>query len=262
MKDFNFQQVPKKGPSKKLIVSRFESGQILQVDLSQAELRIAAYLSNDHEFAAALMRGDMHRENAARAFGVEEAEVTDDQRFQAKAVIFRTIYGGRPITDGQKRVYAYAERAFPDLFKWMKRMQNSSITNKSVTDPYGKTRNLNAVFDYRGKWAVGRAGINSPVQGVASHTALEITLYAWNSARYALSKVLFGVHDSTIADVHPDETEFMINVFKQSFLNLACTPIGKFELFSTLPLTGDLQIGVNWAALKTAPVIKCSSKGA
>lgn len=262
MKDFNFQQVPKKGPSKKLIVSRFECGQILQVDLSQAELRIAAYLSNDHAFAAALLRGDMHRENAARAFGISEEEVTDDQRFQAKAVIFRTIYGGRPITDGQKRVYEYAKKAFPDLFRWMTKMQNNSISSKFVTDTYGKTRNLHAVFDYRGKWAVGRAGINSPVQGVASHAALEITLFAWNEMRNAQSHVLFGVHDSTIADVHPQEEEYAIEVFKNAFVNLSDTPIGKFELFSILPLTGDLQIGLNWAALKTAPVIKCSSKGA
>lgn len=261
MTSFNWQQMPKKGPGKKLVISRFCNGLIAQVDLSQAELRIAAYLSNDHAFAAVLARGDAHRENASMAFNVPISEVTEDQRFQAKAVVFRTIYGGRPITEGQKRVYAYMEKAFPDLFRWMKFMQQKSIREKFITDTYGKTRNLKAVFDYRGKWAVGRAGINSPVQGVASHAAIELTLYTWLTLRteQMQSLCLFGVHDSQIGDVHPEEEQYYIQVVKNAFRNLPNTTIGTYELAHILPLTGELQLGRNWAEVKNGEKIVCSS---
>lgn len=258
MSDYNHQQSGRKGPVRQLLVSRFENGLIGAVDLAQAELRVACYVSGDEVMAEWLQQKDAHRLNASMAFNVSFDEVTEDQRFQAKAVVFRTIYGGRPITDGQKTVHAYLEGKFAKLFKWIYTTRDEAIKRNVVTDPWGKTRNLLKVLDYKGKWAVGRAGINSPVQGLASHLAIWLTVRCWELFQENLleSKVLFGVHDSIIFDVHPSEVQPVTLLVQQAFREL---PLHLFPLHEKLPITGELQFGSNFATVKEGMKILCRS---
>lgn len=53
--DPNIQQVPRVGSMKSLFISRFPGGNLGLIDLSQAELRCAALLSNDRELMASLL---------------------------------------------------------------------------------------------------------------------------------------------------------------------------------------------------------------
>ena len=261
MSDFNWQQLPRKGPGKALLISRFDGGCIAQNDLSQAELRVAAYLSGDVKFAKVLMLKDAHRYNASLAFEVDYDLVTDDQRSDAKTVVFRLVYGGRPITEGHKRVYEYLKREFPVLMNWIYRTQQQAIEDLSITDDWGKTRNLKAVLDWRGKWGVGRAGVNSPVQGIASHCALFITRRTWELLKEygAYSLVLFGVHDSTLADVHPQEKDLYQWATEKSFSDLGKLIQPMYKLAEVLPLVGELQFGKNWADTKNGDKIICST---
>lgn len=261
-KYFNYQQMPRKGPGKSLLISRFKGGVIAQVDLSQAELRVAAYLSGDSKFAAVLMMKDAHRYNASLAFGVPFDEVTDEQRSAAKTVVFRLIYGGRPVTAAHKRVAEYLKREFPVLMAWIDRCGKQAMRDNKVTDPFGKTRNLLDVLSYRGRWGVARAGINSPVQGVASHCAIYLMLRIWEMFKEygAYSKALIGIHDSTVIDVHPDEVDLVEWIVGQAYRDLYVLIRGMFPLAKTLPLTGDYQLGTgSWADTKKAPVIVMST---
>lgn len=264
-KYFNYQQMPRKGPGKSLLISRYKGGKIAQVDLSQAELRIAAYLSGDSKFAAVLMLKDAHRYNASLAFNVPFDEVTDEQRNAAKTVVFRLIYGGQPVTEAHKRVAAYLKQEFPVLMAWIESSGKLAMKHNSVTDPFGKTRNLLDILSYRGRWGVRRAGINSPVQGVASHCAIYLMLRIWEMLgdNMALSKVLIGIHDSTVIDVHPDEEQLVEGIVGQAFRDLYCLIKPMFPLAKTLPLTGDYQLAVggthSWADTKKAPVVIMST---
>jgi DNA polymerase I-like protein with 3'-5' exonuclease and polymerase domains len=262
MKNYNHQQSGKKGPTKKLLVSRFPGGHILSCDIKQAEVRVAAYLSGDRKLAAALMRADIHRENAARGFGIAPEEVTDDQRFGAKALIFRSIFGGQPQNEIQQRVYTYMRSEFHQLFEWIERQKKLGQRDLRVVDAYGKVINLQDVFDYRGKWACGRVGINGPIQGLSSHLAIEITVRAWELFRETglRSAVCFGVHDSLVADVAKGETWSAVSCVQQAFRDLRATPAwGLLPLMATLPFEGELQMGRSWADTKNGAVINCTS---
>lgn len=262
MTAFNWQQLPKKGPGKTLLVSRFKGGKIGNVDLKQAEVRVACWYALDQILAKALMSGDMHRENAARGFSKLAAAVTDEERFEAKALIFRSIFGGGPINDAQRRVHKYMTNEFHKLFAWIDKQKRTGQTEFQVIDALGKVTNMLDKLDYAGKWACGRLGINAPVQGTSSHVAIWLTVrcYELFKAMSLKSLVLFGVHDSITFDIHPEEVNSVIAAVQQAFRDLMDSIFAQlFPMMATLPMEGELQIGNSWADTKNGAVIMCSS---
>lgn len=252
MSDFNWQQAGKKGPVKPLLISRFIGGVIGNVDLSQAELRVLAYLSNDEKFAQIFSQEDPHRSNASRAFNVPYDQVTKSQRSDSKTVVFRAVYGGRPQNAAQERVRDFYEQEYPKAWAWLAEMQKVAKKQGYIEDPYGKIRNLLRIRDNKGLWAVGRAGVNFPIQSVASHCAMTILLHCWEMFKeYKLrSLVLFNVHDSCVFDIHPEEIEQVIWIVRRAFTLLWEWPIAQFPLFRTLPIAGDLMMGPTWGSVE------------
>ncbi len=265
MSNYNHQQSGKKGPVKKLLISRFEGGSIFSVDLAQAELRVNCYLTNDEQMAAWLLRGDAHRENAANAFGIAKEDVTEDQRFEAKAIVFKATYAGRPVTAGEKRVYVYLRKEFKKLFKWIDSQFELGKNAQFVTEAFGKKINLTDIQDYKGKWAAGRVAVNGPVQGTASNIAIWLTVRLWKlfKKHNLQSLVLFGIHDSIVGDIHPDEIDIVIKLVQQAFADISvyCPIYNNYPLMKVLGIEGELQIAANWFDTKSAIKIACSSLG-
>lgn len=257
MKDYNWQQTGRKGPIRQLLISRFENGYIGSVDLSQAELRVAALISNDEPFAKVLMSRDAHQYNASMAFNVPIDQVTDEQRTDAKTVVFRALYGGQPQNEGQQQVKNYLDREFEDLAEWSHNIKKEAASKLKIVDIWGKVTNLedlyNPEYRYNGIGRVKRTGLNGPIQGIASHTSMYIQFYCWKyfKKRKLQSLVLFGNHDATLMDIHPYEVGAVCEIVQESFWSLEKTPIAKFPLFNNpLPITGELLIGKNWSLLK------------
>lgn len=268
MSRFNWQQAGKKGPVKGLLISRHKDGFIFNVDLQGAELNVAAYISNDRKFAKALLLNDMHSVNASKAFEIPLEMVRKPyERHETKTFTFRAIYLGRPQNDMQQRVYDFLKTEYKVLFDCLEDMRQQSMRDNKITDYYGKTNNLLDILDYRNKWAVGRSGANSPIQGLSSHIAFEITLYIWKRLINMRSLCLFGVHDSVVLDVHPDEFDEVIQIVKDAFTNLWNTIIKDLPLFKHLPMKGDLVIARSWGQSEESnesynlyiPAIKVSS---
>lgn len=268
MRDFNWQQLPRQGPAKTLLVSRFEGGEIAQFDLSQAELRVIALLANDTDMIEWLMGEDAHRVNAANAFGKRKEDVTDEERTAAKTLVFRICYGGMAVTEQQKIVQAYLKSKFTKLFEYMEAIGRIATQQLEVTDLFGKVTSLEETATQRGKWAVRRGGINFPVQGLASHISIWLTNRVWELLRSNKLKslVLMGIHDSTLMDIYPGEKQAVIDCVKQAFAELIdSTPLSKLRYIRLLPFTGDLQFsgpGGSWASTKKSEVITCSSLAA
>ena len=94
----NLQNIPirtEKGREiRKAFVPRNENYTLLSADYSQIELRVAAELSRDEEMHRAFREGlDIHAATAMKIYGLDERDVTDDMRRQAKTVNFGIIYG-------------------------------------------------------------------------------------------------------------------------------------------------------------------------
>ena len=84
----NFQNMPRgdKFPIKKAIQSRFENGEIIEVDFAQLEFRVAAFLSQDKQAMSDIQNGvDVHQITA---------DIIGCDRQNAKAHTFKPLYGG------------------------------------------------------------------------------------------------------------------------------------------------------------------------
>ncbi|MGB3616816.1 MAG: DNA polymerase I, partial [Catalinimonas sp.] len=79
---------------RKAFVPRDEQHVILAADYSQIELRIMAAFSGDESMTQAFREGrDVHATSAAKVYGVALADVTPEQRRNAKTLNFAIIYG-------------------------------------------------------------------------------------------------------------------------------------------------------------------------
>lgn len=260
--DPNLQQVPRVGPIKLLFRSRFREGYIGLIDLAQAELRVAALLSNDDLFTEALLRDDVHRFIASKIYQLPEEEISPFQRKKSKGVTFGLLYGGSP-TGLAERVGVEESEVrkivkdffglFPKLGQYIEDQKLLTINTGESSTVLGRIRRLDAIIEMEGEHSAERKGINTPIQGTASDIMLVIMNHVFRevSWRKLYSHPIFGVHDSSLHDVHPDETELMARIVNEGFQSLNDTPLKKLPLWNTLPITGELILGKTWAAVES-----------
>jgi len=262
-RDPNLQQVPAKGVIKKLFISQFEGGQIGLVDLAQAELRIAALLSGDAGFIEALNSLDVHRYIASLVYGITPEEVSTDQRSNAKTIAFGLLYGGGVsglagrlgVDPGEvQRVVDVFFSQFPALMSWIEYMKALGVRNKQSVTLFGRVRDYRDAMVFEGVASVERKSINSPVQGTASDVMLIIMvkLYELCVAHGLKSRPILGVHDSTIIDIYPGEWEQVAGLVGESFREVNNSPLSDLELWSSLPIEGELSIGETWASVESS----------
>lgn len=276
--DPNLQQVPREGPIKTVFVSRFDGGYIGLVDLSQAELRMVAIISNDHEYAQMLMSGDAHRSVAARINNIPEDQVTSAQRKASKATSFGLLYQSSIRAAAEKANTSVEEmeqiqreyfEAFTKLSTWIDNIKEETRETLQVETPYGRVRDLRDLSFYEGFWSVDRKAVNTPIQSGASDTTLEIfaSIGELCVSRGLKSRPIIGVHDSILLDIHPEEVEEVGDLVQDAFTKILTGPLSAYELTQVVPIIGELIIAESWAAAESTNenynpkwVVPCSSQ--
>ena len=93
----NLQNIPIRSELGRAIRSAFiaENGfELVALDYSQVELRIAAFMSGDEKLVEIFRRGeDVHRAVASYVFKVQQDKVDAEMRRRAKVINFGIIYG-------------------------------------------------------------------------------------------------------------------------------------------------------------------------
>jgi len=259
----NLQQVPRTGPIKTLFVSRHEGGSLGLCDLSQAELRVAALLSDDSELADALMSEDVHRFIASRVYQKPPGEITSGERKKSKGITFGLLYGGSPsglsarVGVPTTEVVAVLEQffqTFPKLSKWLTATGQRGVDLGEVRTLFGRRRSLRNLLALEGENGAKRKAVNTPIQSVASDLMLMLLNYVTKTLRdrKKLSAPLFTVHDSMIIDIYPGEEKAVIRVLEEAFWHLNnVEPLRKLNLWGVLPILGDYAIGGSWATLES-----------
>lgn len=280
-KDPNLQQIPREGPFKTIFRSRWDGGQYALVDLSQAELRVAALLSGDEKFTEALLSEDAHRYIASMAFNKPQEEITSPERKASKAITFGLLYGGSPEglakragipANRVEEVLASFFNTFAKLSAWIETIRANSAYNDQVITPMGRRRNLADVRFFEGPNGVFRKAINTPVQSLASDIMLSIIRQSYyNLLEGGLtSRPLFPVHDSMILEVYPGELDAVVHAIQQAFTSLSDSPLSRFDLFDRIPFVGEIVVGETWASVESTNVdyynpateaFPCSSHG-
>lgn len=256
---------------------------IIDLDYSQIEMRIAAFISRCQAMLSAFQRGDdLHRmlalkilqlgeEQAARA---EERlpklltldDVTDVARQAGKSANFGLLYMMGPA--GFQR---YAETVYGIAFTpeesvlihhafyvqwegigdWHARAIARAEATGQIASPLGRVRRLPQIHD--GNDAVAayaqRAAVNAPVQGMASDlmqiaaASIEGTLPGFTAV--AGARLIGTVHDDIILEAREDEWERVARECVDRMLGV-CDVLKKMGCTFDVPLAVEGKVGTRW----------------
>ncbi len=225
---------------------------LLSLDYSQIELRIMAHYSRDPALVEAFTKDDLdvHARTAASVFGVNEKDVTADQRSKAKVVNFSIIYGvtdyglGQSLGIGREEARGYIERffaAYPGVRKYMDDTVAYAEQHGYVETLTGRRRqipDINASNRFR-KEGAKRTAINTPIQGTSADIIklAMIQIHDDLAKKKTQSRMILQVHDELLFDVLPSEKEIVQKIAlerMQRAMNLS------------VPLRVDSRFGANW----------------
>jgi DNA polymerase-1 len=251
----NLQNIPIRTERGRLIrkafIARDENYSLLSADYSQIELRIIAALSGEENMIAAFSnKEDIHRSTAAKVFNVPLAEVTKEQRSNAKTVNFGIIYGVSAFGLSNQTSLSRKESAelidayyatYPKLKSYMSNQVDFARENGYVQTVLGRRRYLKDInsANMMVKSGAERNAVNAPIQGSAADIIkiAMINIHKKLTSENWKSKMLLQVHDELVFDVHQSELEKIQPMIKHEMENA-------FQL--DVPLEVEIGIGKNW----------------
>jgi len=273
------------GPIRRHFLSRYVDGHLLEVDLSQIEVVVQGFLSQDAQLMADIIAGvDFHSKRAAAANGatyddVRAAYKAEDpywtkKRKEAKVFSFQRAYGaGAPkiaVTTGMDIGDVEALiRAEEEMYPGVVDYQNECIkqVNRSTAERDGQvcgvlTTQTGAEYRFFREKYKGELGYkpttikNYPVQGMAGDIIklilgqLRQFLWNYNVEHLAGSQpvlVIMTVHDSVVFDVPAwVDLKDLATRLVNLFVGVREVIRKRFGFEFNLPIKAEAEAGRNW----------------
>ena len=248
-RDPNMQNMPRGGtfPVKKVFVSRWDGGKIMEADFAQLEFRVAAFLSQDEIAMKEIEEGfDVH---AYTAKVISEAG-QEISRQEAKAHTFAPLYGatGYGRTPAEAAYYEQFTDKYKGIARWHRELAKEVLTHGKITTPSGRQFAFPDVRRRRDGTVTNFTAIkNYPVQSFATADIVPaVLLQIEKEMSGRQSKIVNSVHDSIVIDVHPDETTEVLNTIEAVDADLKNIIDKRFNINFNVPLALEAKIGVNW----------------
>ena len=208
-----------------------------------------AHLSQDEAFVEAFRaERDIHRETAARIFGVEPDDVTPTMREQAKTINFATIYGQGPFalaqqlgisrTQASEFIEGYFER-FAGVAAYLEEMKELARDRNYVETLFGRRRYIPEIRSRNpGIRGYGeRTATNSPIQGSAADLIKVSMIRLHERLAGTDARMLLQVHDELLIEAPESDVEVIGGIVREEME-------GAIEL--AVPLRVDLGTGRSW----------------
>jgi DNA polymerase I-like protein with 3'-5' exonuclease and polymerase domains len=269
------------GHVKRMFIPDAEGKEFYQVDLSQAELRWAAYLWEVPSLIKAYKEGkDVHIIAAAMSKGwtyqgfldyrKQDPKAADYLRFQAKAYNFGLIYGMsaesfREYCQVQYGVFMTLEEATKIRNLYLNQLHSAipaahevwkakGRRDGFVRTAYGSKRHVPSINSKNGENRSHdeRVCLNSPVQGSSGQGLIfsMICFSDWMTATHLDGTIINTVHDSINGYVAAEHKEDYLTLM----LRACNTPPNReyfgFDLNDKLPMESDAEAGRNWKDLE------------
>lgn len=228
----NMQQLPRDNPTVKGCIKAAPGHKIVAMDLTTAEVYVAAILANDKALMDVFRSGgNFHSTIAHKVFRLpcdvsEVAELYSEKRQAAKAVTFGIMYGAGPakiseqVTKDSGKYFSKQEAtevindyfgAFHKLKAWIDDNQKFIEQNGFIYSFFGRKRRLPNVAssDAGIRSHSVRSGLNFLVQSAASDINLlgAIDMGEYIKAKGMKARIFALVHDSILAEVPEEEIE-------------------------------------------------------
>ena len=228
----NMQQLPRDNPIVKGCIKASPGHKIVAMDLTTAEVYVAAVLADDKALMEVFRSGGNFHSTIAKtvfrlACPVEDvAELHSVERQAAKAVTFGIMYGAgankisQEVTKSSGTFFSRQEaqeviddyfRSFHKLKTWINHNEKYIEQNGFIYSFFGRKRRLpNVASTDKGiKSHTIRSGLNFLVQSAASDINLlgGIDMESFIRANGMKAKIFALVHDSILAEVPDEEVE-------------------------------------------------------
>ena len=252
-KEPNMQNMPRGGtfPVKRVFISRFDGGRIVEADFAQLEFRVAAFLSQDPIAIQEVVEGfDVH---------AYTAKVISDagqpmSRQEAKAHTFAPLYGasGYGRSEAEATYYSHFNEKYMGIARWHKSLAKEALNNGKITTPSGREFSFpDVVRSPRGRVSHFTQIKNYPVQSFATADIVPLALYWFDMMlQHQQSCVVNTVHDSIVIDVHPEEHYEVISTVEDVNHNITGLIQEHLGVDFNVPLLLEAKIGNNWLDMK------------
>lgn len=242
---------------------------LLDLDYSQVELRVAAFVSRAQPMIEAFQRGDdLHRLLAAKIAGKAPEDVTSMERKRAKAGNFGLLYGMSPggfqayaataydvsltLAEAQAVHSAFFEM-WDGMRQWHERAKRRAYERGYVTSPIGRTQWLSDLYSKSSFKAshAERNALNSPVQGFGSDlmqmaaASIMGTLPGYPLPRVEGAHVVATVHDEICIEVPEDRWQEILVECKRRMEDVN-TFLRPLDCQMDVPIVAGPSAGTRW----------------
>lgn len=264
-KNPNIQQVPQESTLRNVITCP-KGRKFIEVDMSQAELRVASIFSEDENMIHAYQSGsDLHQKTMELIKGGKKPKNDQEAkrwRTEAKSANFGLLYGMSAKTYqeyakgyGMEITLEEAEdirddffNSYPKLLDMHKKFVEYAKKYGYTYSPIGRKRflpNLKSK-NWKDVSEAERQAINTPVQGFASDLVISALadILEDESLDKSKYKIIGSVHDAILVEADEDVAEEYAKKVKEHMENPSILELCDIEI--TVPLVADIEIGSAW----------------
>ena len=223
----------------------------VSADYSQFELRLAAVMADDKDLLESFNKDeDIHAKTAAEVLGIALADVTKQQRRDAKVVNFGILYGMSPhglsAATGMTRDKAkeFIDRYFElraPIRAYMEATAEKALHDGYVATIFGRRRPTPDMksSNFMVREAARRAAINMPIQGTEADL-MKLAMLKVEENLGDLGQQLLQVHDSILVECPAANADKVAKILKETMEGVHKLPVR---------LKVDVSRGDNWGEL-------------
>jgi len=248
---------------KRLFRARVSGWKIAEADGAQLEFRVAAFLGNDAQAKADIADPDfdVHCLSGSEMQKVPYGEFLQKYRAllpkyvswrtEAKRDTFKPLYGGSRGTPAQERWYSAFKRRYAALAAVQAGWVNTVIRTKRLTTAWGMRFYWPRAKMSTGGYVNCTASVyNYPVQSLATAEIIPIAIvHLWHRLRDVEDKCFLvnTVHDSVVAEIHPDAEEAFSAAVAVSFVSDVYSYLKRvYGIVFDVPLGYEIKSGTHW----------------
>jgi DNA polymerase I-like protein with 3'-5' exonuclease and polymerase domains len=254
-KSVQFQNFPRK--YKPIFCPRNKGWLMGESDGAQLEFRVAAFLGQCLVATQDIVNNtDVH--NQTSTVLTENGQETSRQ--DAKAHTFKPLYGGQSGTKAEVAYYDWFKEHYKGVGDTQQAWIDQALKTKKVRLIHGFTFFFPECKLSASGYVTGTTNIcNYPVQHFATAEIIPIAVtYMWHLMKEMKSFLVNTIHDSAIAEVHPDEVDTFREYSKYSFTYLVYHYLKEvYDVEFNVPLGIGCKLGEHWGEgteLKCVPL--------
>jgi DNA polymerase I-like protein with 3'-5' exonuclease and polymerase domains len=231
-----------------------------EADGAQVEFRVAAFLGQCQVATQAIVDNlDVHADTASQLHSMDLDEFkrkhaahdpeVEGWRQDAKPDTFKPLYGGKSGTKGQMAYYKWFKEHYRGIGETQQAWLDEALTSKKVKMIHGFTFFFPDCKLQGSGYITNSTNIcNYPVQHFATAEIIPIAVaYMWHAMKTMESFLVNTIHDSVIAELHPDEHEQFKEYSLHAFTTLMYYYLKEvYGVEFNVPLGIGVKIGEHW----------------